>query len=338
MMRFEDFYSRDTHGMADVSATALRVGRIVAAWLAHRPAGASKRTHKTLANAIRNSGDEHSPSADSVRQFLAALRKLDRGDAARINRENGTLRSIYNFIIREYHRWPEEIQKVYHRNLLGPRRAEAEPVAPEEVDPELRDVALGALAWLTISGPKPIHELGKKVGGSHYVIRRSPRKEQDFILSLLEIVPRGEDTKCYLEVAHLHMQRSLQQTRSHGFAVPMLRNIYAALRVEGHDGLELLTLRDESQANPRFFKGFMIGLDSDRMLYDSAVLVIPKRSAKAGELELWERLSQKIDRRFTEDDADFVALKKAPDLARAFLLAFRDDARSRAALDSSDRD
>lgn len=323
----DGFFRRNTRHLSDVTPVAICVGRILAAQMKHMPEGgrAGKGRYSWLANRI-SVVTATSVTSDGLRQFLNAVKiAKEPNSEKRINRANHNLEASYAYIIYDYHRFPPPVQEVFFANRAGLCFSEAPSDPVRDLIAETAIHALGAQSWLDVS-PKDMGELAGKLAGRHYVLRKSTISHDEFMKSELEVESHGHGEKRFLSVVHVHQQRSGSITRSQGFVVRVIRNLYALLKVERHEGIEILALREEVTQSPSFFMGFMIGVNSARNVYDSSTLVVPLGSLRdAQEQRHWMELPT----RFTEADPHFEWLKQHTALGRLTRAIFRDQDKSR---------
>jgi hypothetical protein len=182
----------------------------------------------------------------------------------RVNAKNATLRALYNFIIADYHHFPVSTRSAYYelREDLG-------LLALPAVDDAM--FAIGTHRWVHAS-KADVGRLLPKLEGTFVAIRRSTINSK-YIKSLLYVQRARSKGHYYIKAEHLHFDRSLKLRRSAGFVFPVVRNLYMAMQVEGHEGLEIIVVRDPVQIQPEFFMGFMFGLNGNRNIYNSSILL-----------------------------------------------------------------
>lgn len=221
-------------------------------------------------------------SDGSIRLFLADEQR------SRVNAGNMTLRALYNFIVADHHHFPAGTNSLYFelRETLG-------LLAPPAVDDAI--FAIGTHRWVHAS-KGDISGLAPKLQGKFVVIRRSTLNSK-YIKSLLDIKCERSNghrnINHYLKAEHHHFDRSLKLRTAAGFAFPVVRNVYIAMQVEGHEGLEIIVVRDPVQKQPDFFMGFMLGLNGDRNIYNSSVL-LERLSPK--NQDIWNHISHRFAR------------------------------------------
>jgi hypothetical protein len=294
------FYKMNMHALPDVTEVALAVGAIIRAQLDSPRGNGPKHTFVWLSRRIEVV-TRMTVGSDTIRQFLNSVSRLGTPNAHRINKTNTTLEALYDYIVGDYHRFHPDVHKVFlaNRDALHLKRLADEDMAT--IDEVLAPYAIGTQRWLNVSG-RDMRELSNKLVGNHYVLRKSTINSHEFMKSELSVKSHVKDLTTYLSITHRHQQRSKAFTKSHGFILRSIRNVYAAMQIEGHEGLELLVLREEIQRAPQFFMGFMIGVNSDRNVYESSVLVIPAKSLSEHRIkEAWDNLPS----RFSEANQDF---------------------------------
>lgn len=221
-------------------------------------------------------------SEGAIRLFMADDQRK------RVNAANTTLRALYNFIVDAYHHFPGATKKRYFalRKKLG-------LFAPPAVDDAV--FAIGTHRWVHTSKAN-VERLAEKMTGQFVVIRRSTVNAR-YIKSTLNIAFRRSknhrNVNYYLMAEHHHIDRSLKLRTATGFAFPVVRNIYIPLLVEGHEGLEVIALRDPLQEHPHFFMGFMFGLNGNRNIYNSSVLL--ERLTPQNQ-HVWDNISHRFAR------------------------------------------
>lgn len=221
-------------------------------------------------------------SDGSIRLFLADDQR------SRVNAGNTTLRALYNFIVADHHHFPGGTNARYFelRPQLG-------LLAPPAVDDAI--FAIGTHRWVHAS-KGDITALADKLEGRFVVIRRStvnPKYIKSVLHVKFERSSGHRNINYYLKAEHHHFDRTLKLRTAVGFAFPVVRNIYIAMQVEGHEGLEVIVVRDPLQKRPDFFMGFMLGLNGNRNIYNSSVL-IERISSK--NQEIWDQVPPRFAR------------------------------------------
>ncbi len=258
----------------DRSQVAAAVREIVKSLMEER-----EITYKKLARRVSNIVNLEITDG-SIRLFLADEQR------SRVNAGNTTLRALYNFIVDDHHHFPGATNARFFelREKLG-------LLAPPAVDDAV--FAIGTHRWVHAS-KTDVARLHPKLEGRFVVIRRSTVNAK-YIKSLLQIkFVRSSDHRHvnhYLKAEHHHFDRSQKLRIAAGFAFPVVRNIYMAMQVEGHEGLEIIVVRDPVQNQPDFFMGFMLGLNGNRNIYNSSVL-IERLSSK--NQHIWDKISNRF--------------------------------------------
>jgi hypothetical protein len=238
-------------------------------------------TYKRLARQVSYFADSDI-NDDAIRIFLAHK------DASRVNANNLTLKALYNYIVKYYHHFPGRTKALFFelREKLGLLTGPA-------VDDAI--VAIGTHRWVH-AGKKDIQRLAAKLEGRYIVVRRSTVNAK-YIKSVLTVTRmRSSDhanPNHYLRTEHVHFDRSQTPRIAEGFAFPVAGNIYMAMRIEGQEGMEIIVVRDPMQKQPNFFMGFMLGLNGNRNIFNSSVLLerLTPQSAR-----VWDHVGNRFAR------------------------------------------
>lgn len=228
-------------------------------------------------------------SADAIR-FLMGQEKTD---TSRINKSNVTLAAIYDFIVSYYHHFSGSTKERFHARIDDLCLNSGNNYANDH-HTQLTDgrFAVGTQEWVNTSHTE-VNRLGRKFQGRYALLRKSTISAGTIMRSTLDVRLVHFERIPYISVGHLYHDRSGRARSSKGFFFPVVKNVYGPLQVEDHEGLEVLVIRDPVQEKPGFLVGFMLGLNGDRTVYNSSVLLERvESSSTAGLLALPHRFSQ----------------------------------------------
>lgn len=234
-------------------------------------------------------------------EAIRFLLKQEKDENSRVNTSNVTLAVLYDFIVSYHHRLGSKAKERFamrHDDLCLSNGGN-EGIGPDEDAIDGR-FALGTQAWVHAS-PTEVDRLARKLSGNYVLLRKSTITSGLIMRSTLEVRLMHAKRTPYISVRHLYHDRYGKLRNSKGFFFPVVKNVYGPLQVEDHEGLEIIVIRDPVQASPSFFVGFMLGVNGNRTLYNSSVL-----------LERMESDSTKrllgLSHRFSSDDNGYADL------------------------------
>ncbi|MFN7399684.1 MAG: hypothetical protein ACK5SX_11645 [Sandaracinobacter sp.] len=239
--------------------------------------------------------------ADAIRFFMAQ----EKNAGSRINKGNVTLAALYDYIVSSYHNFPKRAQERYLARLddLNLNKG-SDHRADHHLPSADARFAIGTQDWVHTS-PTEVDRLGRKFQGSYALLRKSTIAAGTIMRSTLDVQSKRFENRPYVSAAHLYHDRYGRARSSKGFLFPVIKNVYGPLQIEDHEGLEVLVIRDPVQEKPGFLVGFMFGLNGNRTLYNSTVL-LERIEAKttAALLKLPHRFSAQTPG-YDELDTDF---------------------------------
>jgi hypothetical protein len=245
-------------------------------------------TYRFIADFVEKVGYNVEP--DALRLFVTGK------EAGRVNVNNKSLAALYSYIVKRHHHFCDNAKRRYYTSLkeLG--------MYAQETPVDDASFALGTQGWVSASS-REITGLAEKITGNFIALRKSTIGSNIIMKSRLSVSLRRSGNSPFIHATHEHFDRTGRLRTSVGFIVPVRTNIYGAMQIEGHEGLEIFTLRDPMQHMPEFFMGFMLGVNGNRNIYNSSLLLERESGPLSG---VWSELPH----RFKHDNEKLKRLGK----------------------------
>jgi len=195
----------------------------------------------------------------SLKTFMA------REESKRINSKNNTLAAIYNYLSNEFNNLEPEIKGIIQIkwHVFNPGALSKDSDEKQIKDNLCHTISRLFREWVNTS-EKDISRIRSKISGEYIMLRKSVIKQDMIVKSRIIIGDDGD--KDTISIKHIHMDRAGVLRVSEGFVMPIVRNVYCIMEVEGGEGLDILVLKDPIQQKFVRMYGFCGSMNLNRKL------------------------------------------------------------------------